>query len=105
MKTINVFWCTALLLVWFAPAMQAAELGFGAAGFGNGAGVRISTRAEPLQGPFQARIANGYAVDTRALHRSLVDHLQAAYFGYDIFVEPVEDGKKCRVTISPLGAM
>ena len=81
---------------------RSGELGFGAASFGNGASVRIATRAEPPRDLAAAGVVNGYAVDKGALHRSLVDHVHATYFGYDIFAEPLENGKKCRVTISAL---
>ena len=97
------------LLGWLATSCSAGEarsveLGFGAASFGNGASVRIATKAEPPRDPTSGGVVNGYAVDYSALHRSLVDHAHSVYFGYDIYVEPVENGKKCRVTISALSS-
>ncbi len=88
-----------------AGEARPGELGFGAASFGNGAGVRIATRSDPPNDSLGERVVNGYAVDKSALHRSLVDHARATYFGYDIYVEPLENTKKCRVTITALSSI
>ena len=88
-----------------AGEAQSGELGFGAASFGNGASVRIATRAEPPKDLSGVGVVNGYAVDKSALHRSLIDHAHSTYFGYDIYVEPLENKKKCRVTISALSSV
>lgn len=66
--------------------------------------VQFEARLEPSGDLTQARRlgAGGVIVSDHAIHRYMKDRSHKTYFGYDIAVEPLQDGSTLRVSILPL---
>ena len=66
--------------------------------------VQFEARLEPSGDRTQVRRlgAGGVIVSDHVIHRYMQDRSHKTYFGYDIAVEPLEDGSTLRVSILPL---
>ena len=66
--------------------------------------VQFEARLEPSGDLTQARRlgGGGVIVSDHAIHRYMQDRSHKTYFGYDIAVEPLQDGSTLRVSILPL---
>ncbi|MCY4588205.1 MAG: hypothetical protein OXB98_19420 [Bryobacterales bacterium] len=68
--------------------------------------VQFEARLEPSGDRTQARRLGGGGVmaSDYVIHRYMQDRSHKTYFGYDIAVEPLQDGSTLRVSILPLSA-
>jgi hypothetical protein len=91
---------TVLFSVLLAVNCASGDLMSGSASAANGVGFSYVTRLEPPAPPL-THFGGGTVGDKAVIKRFLCDERQNTYFGYDISIEPLGDGR-FRYTFAPL---